>query len=271
MSSNYAKRKKIKIIAKLKVNGLNKSVAIVDKNIDSNSDIETDHIDLLSSKYTFSFEFPKLNKGELKRSIWYIAGPSEAGKTTYAAELATNYRKYYPKNKIVFISTVNDNPVMKKLKPIMINIADERKAYMNLFDPETKLKVLEDDMETSMFQSSLVIYDDLEGITDKHVLNAIQNDLITPMLNIGRHKNISVIFCKHLLLDYTKTRNILVEMDYLTVYPSSSRRQIRNCLERYLGLEKDQVNKILNCGERSVTIHCKYPMFAFTKSSAWII
>lgn len=270
VTSTYAKRNKLKTICKLKINGLNKSIAIVDKN-DIGSDLPSSDISLSSSKYTFSFSFPKIHSDAQKRFVFYIAGPSGAGKTTIAADLAFSYHKANLKNKIVFISTVNDNPLLKRLKPIMINVIDEKMVDYNLFNPETRLTVKDDGVNPPLFKDSLVIFDDLEGITDKNVLSAIQQNLINPMLNTGRHQCLNVIFCRHILLDYEKTRNILVEMDFLVVYPSSTRRQIRNCLKRYLGLEKDQMDKIMNCGERYVFIHCKFPMFAFTKSSAWII
>lgn len=222
------------------------------------------------------FFLPKFKPLEQKRYVFNISAPSGSGKTYMASLIANAYKKMYPKNNIVFISPINDNETLKKLKPIHINILDKRKVAYNFINPDTKLRVInnpEESMENqkSDFTNCLVIFDDLEGCVDEKIQKLIINELLDPLLSMGRHFCTSIIYCKHLLLDYKKTRNILVEMDFLIVYPNQSKRQIRNVLEKYLGFEKIQVNKIMNCKNRWVCIHAKYPNFVFTDDSIWII
>jgi Cdc6-like AAA superfamily ATPase len=214
---------------------------------------------------------------ELKREVHYIAGPAGSGKTYQAIKILREYKKKFPENNIIFVSTVNDNKELKKLKPFLINITDPNMIKTNFFDEETKIRFIsnpEADFEDQKceFADSIIVFDDLEAITDKRFEKVLYEELINPALSIGRHFRTSVIMIKHQLLDYNKTRTLLLEMDFLHVFPQTQRRQIRNCLQNYIGLEKDVIDLIMNeFKTRCLIVHTKYPQALITHDSLYAL
>lgn len=157
------------------------------------------------------------------RVVFYISGTSNSGKTYQCAKLAQRYNLKNPKNEIFWISPMCDNKDINKLSPHKINCIQEDKVMFNFFG-EDRIRILNDD-GTSDFDNSLVIVDDLEGIQIKDmklkdkVIQSIYNNIINPILSIGRHHNISLILVKHLSNAGHLTREILNECDWIILFP----------------------------------------------------
>jgi hypothetical protein len=268
-TKTYAKLHKLDPYLSVKISGGRNHRRVIsfvdsDGNSDKGDNVDTfgPHVRLYDGLFKI---LPKQNDGQtLRREVHAMFGPSGCGKTYRAIEIAKEYKRLNPDDKIILISTVNDNPELQKLDPILINVTDPDLVHYNFFDPETKIRVVNDpskplNEQESDFQDCLVILDDLEAITDPELEKIILNDIINPLLSTGRHFRTSLIYIKHLCLDYRRTRNLLLEADFMHFFPETQNRQIRRYLSEYLGLDKKVIDYVLQCRSRCVTIHAKYP------------
>lgn len=285
VSSVYAKKHKLLTYFNLKLNVNNKKVkspkfAVVDIIKDAKVDnrkIFGNYIEADEDVGEFQVIPKKVNlktKTDMRRDILYMTGPSGSGKTTSAAKFAKEYHTMYPDNKIVFISTVNDNKDIMKLDPIFINIRDPYLIEQNWFGPD-KLRLINnpnaaDDDQISDFQHSLVIFDDLEAISDKELAKSIR-ELQDQILNIGRHFCVSCVICKHLACEYNKTKQILLESDFITIFPrKSTPKNLVYLLNKHLGFDNKTINMIINSDSSTVTISAKYPHAIIETNSVYL-
>lgn len=285
VSCVYAKKHKLLTYFNFKLNVNNKKVkspkfAVVDIIKDAKVDnrkIYGNYVEVDPEVGEFQVIPKKVNlktKTDMRRDILYMTGPSGSGKTTAAAKFAKEYHVMYPDNKICFISTINDNKDIIKLDPIFINIRDPYLIEQNWFGPD-KLRLIDnpdaaDIDQTSQFQDTLVIYDDLESISDKELAKSIR-ELQDQILNIGRHFRVSCVICKHLACEYNKTRQILLESDFITIFPrKSTPKNLVYLLNKHLGFDNKTINMIINSDSPSVCISSKYPHAIIETNSVYI-
>lgn len=196
----------------------------------------------LPNNDTSRFLFNKKNR------VFYIAGPSGSGKTTYAAELIKNIK---PKDdKLYLLSSIDKDSNIDHLKPKRIIIDEE---WIN--DPIE---------HTQIPKNSFILFDDCDNISNKK----IQNNIFTFMkqlLNMGRHRNITVIITSHLINPIqANARHLLNELQSITIFPQSGgHHQIAYYLKRYGGLTDKKINEIMenNKNSRSITFNQTSPLF----------
>lgn len=285
VSNKYAKKHKLLTYFNFKLNVYNKKVkspkfAVVDiiKNVlVDNRKIYGNYLEVDPEVGEFQVTPKKVNlknRTDMRRDISYMTGPSGSGKTTAAAKQAKEYQEMYPDNKICFISTINDNKDIMKLEPIFINIKDSFLIEQNWFGSD-KLRLINnpnaaDADQNSDFQDTLVIFDDLEAISDKELAKSIR-DLQDQILNIGRHFRVSCIICKHLACEYNKTKQILLESDFITIFPrKSTPKNLVYLLNKHLGFDNKTINMIINSDSPTVTISAKYPHAIIESNSVYI-
>jgi hypothetical protein len=215
---------------------------------------------LLLPKNSKLFPLVDLNS----RQVAYIAGPSGSGKSTYASNLAKKYEKLYPDNFIYLFSRVIHDPVFEsgfKKKPVRIEINDD--LIKRPIDIMSHLK-----------GGALVIFDDIDSIHDDKLKKEVIK-LETDILEMGRHNNIYVICCNHLINPNERKfgRTILNEAHTFTFFPKSgSTYQISYCLRKYFGLDNKLINYLLNFSKsRWVTISKSYPMYVLWEYGAGIL
>jgi len=108
------------------------------------------------------------------------------------------------------------------------------------------------DLETE-FGNSFVIFDDIDAITSKRMKEKIYG-LLNKMLRIGRHFNISVAYVGHELYSSHELKSILNESMTITFFPRFlNYKKLKYLLEVYLGLSKEQITRIREIKDRSVT------------------
>ena len=208
-----------------------------------------------------------------RRNTYYITGPNGIGKTVFASKLAAEYMAVNPYNNLIWMTPIPDCPELHALNPIIINISSPEMVQLNIYDENERLRIVDnpdDDIfnQTSQLQNSMIIFDDIEGCENPKLINKIYTELVNPSFTVGRHFNISVILIKHHAAEYSKTRTFLLEAEYLTVFPRDTpRNAIRHLLSYYVGLRPDQINDIINCGQRHVTIHNRYPIASITNDT----
>lgn len=192
-----------------------------------------------------------------ERDVLFVAGPSGSGKSTYIGKYIKNYKMTFPKNDIVVISKVVKDPAFDKFKPIRIEISEEN--------------IIDNPINVSEFKDCLVVFDDIDTITDNRLLKAVQK-LRDDCMEIGRHDRVSVAATSHLLMNYKLTRGMINEAQTVTFYPrSGSSYQINNFLKAYGGLNKDQIQRIMDLPSRWVTLHKNYPAYVFYEKGAYMI
>jgi len=197
-----------------------------------------------------------------ERSVDYIAGPAGSGKSTYAAQLATAFKKIYPEKDFFIFSRTDakDDPAFKKLRPIQVKINDS---------------IVENpiDISKELTGGCLILFDDCNTIQDDKQKKAVDK-LMADIMEVGRKLYIWIIMTNHLVIPNERkvARTILNEMQSLTVFPKSgSTQQIRYCLKQYYGLNNSQIENILNLPSRWITIYKNYPMCVLYEGGAFIL
>jgi hypothetical protein len=189
----------------------------------------------------------------------YICGQSFCGKSYMATQMAKDYNKLYPKNKVALISYVENDKNLndKNIKNfIKINV-DE-----NIFD---------DPLTLDEFHDKLVILDDIEAYGDKGIIKELEL-FANKLVNTGRHHNIDVIICRQKLMAGHKTSDILNGIHQIVCFPkTASRFQLQNYLDRYLHIPKKIIKKILDVPSRWVLINTSNPVYVLHQKGAFII
>lgn len=192
----------------------------------------------------------------MHRDVLFVAGPSGAGKSTYIGKYIKNHLQVFPDKKLVVISKVANDPAFDIFDPIRIEITEEN--------------IIENPISVSEFRDCIVVFDDIDTITDKKLCTAVQK-LRDDCMEIGRHDGVTVCATSHMLMNYKLTRGMINEAQTVTFYPrSGSTYQIQNFLKTYGGLSPDQIKKILELPSRWVTIHKGYPCYVFYEKGAYL-
>jgi hypothetical protein len=214
----------------------------------------------------------KIKKGKMEpiidpliRSIDYICGKSGSGKSTFARSLALNYSRMNPKNPIYLFSVLPKDPAFDDLVPKYIKRVPINENLINLD--------FENDFNN---KGSLVIFDDVDTENNKDIAKAISS-LKEKIMELGRHKKISMIIISHLINPKRKTgstnnvQTIMNEMTSLVIFPhGGSRKQQSYCLENYLGYSNKEIKTILNMKSRWIQLSNTYPQYILTERKLMI-
>jgi len=181
-----------------------------------------------------------------KRDVIYVGAPSGAGKTVFCATYAKNFKRFWPKKKIYLFSKVDEDQSIDVVKGIIRINLDQ---------------VVENNVNGKLLEDSLCIFDDCDTIRDdkvrKEVLK-IQDDL----LQTGRHNNIYIIMTSHLLNKGSSSRVTMQELNKIVIFPGTgSLYFIKYCLKVYMGLEKDDIKRIVQLPTRWVMLSTHHPRY----------
>jgi hypothetical protein len=192
--------------------------------------------------------------------IPFIAGPSGSGKSTYASLLAENYLRINPGNDFYLFSRKDTDPVLDKLNPIRIKLDES---------------LIEDpiDMTTELTGGTLILFDDVNTLQNDKIKKAIDK-LMNDIMEVGRSYDITIMITNHLVIPNEKkqARTIMNEMQSMTVFPKSgSAQQIKYALKTYFGLDKNQIENIINLPSRWVTIFKGFPQTVMYENGAFIL
>jgi hypothetical protein len=182
------------------------------------------------------------------RSVIYVSGPSNSGKSYWTGAYARAYLKIkkYRDNEMYILSQVDRDKVLDELSPIRIPL---------------DINLINDPLKPSDFQDSLIVLDDVDSISDKPLnkaVEAIQNKLLTT----GRHTDTEMVITSHLMSDYKRSRVILNESTACVFFPrAGARMQIRAFLKTYGGLSPGQIARVMKLPSRWVMLSKTYPMY----------
>lgn len=223
--------------------------------------ISTDDDDKIKKSFTKlkipdSGKFYQLPDKNTNRIVGYITGASGSGKSTYCANYIMEYKKIFPKNDIYVFSALKDDESLDKVEPKRIKI-DER--------------LITDPLLAEDFRNSLVVFDDIDVISDKLQRKAVYN-ILNAILETGRHYFASCLVTNHLPTAREETRRVLNECHSITYFPHSGNKSTLNrLLTEIIGLDKEDVIKIKKLKTRWATIFKNYPQIAMTEKDMWVL
>jgi hypothetical protein len=187
------------------------------------------------------------------RQVWYVAGQSGSGKSYFARGIAENYKKLYPDREVYLISKLEEDETLDKMK-----IGKPHRISLQ--------SLVDDPVDLDEFKDCLVIFDDWDTL-DKPYFNVVHK-LIEDLCIMGRHSNTSMLILSHYLTNYSKTRLILGEAQFLVLYPlATSQKALRYVCEHYGGLDKEDICGLKKRG-RWVLIHKNYPSYVISAHEA---
>jgi hypothetical protein len=179
------------------------------------------------------------------REVGYVSGVSGSGKSTYVASYIKNYIKMFPDNPIYIFSSLEKDKAFDKYKVKRIKIDES---------------LIENPLSFEQFEDSLVIFDDTNTIKDKKLL-AIVDHYKAHIIECGRHIRARILITSHIISDHMKTRQVLNECSFITVFPNNNKYHIIKYLKNYAGMSKEQIERILNIKSRWITIYNHYPSY----------
>lgn len=238
-------------LAKIESGKYDKRIISINPNMDEKNDIDKNFDELI----LIDGKFQHIPDPNTERSVLYITGPSGSGKSTYTSLYIKQYQKLHKKKNPVYIfSAIGSDAVLDLLKPKRIKIDDD---------------LIHDPIDIEELSHSLVVFDDIDVISNKKQREAVYN-ILNSILETGRHFNISCIVTNHLSTNGNDTRRILNEAHSVTIFPSSgSKRGTIYLLKNYLGLENNDIKKVKKLKSRWVTIFTKYPQCVMSEKQIY--
>jgi hypothetical protein len=188
----------------------------------------------------------------------YTCGPTGSGKTTWVINYCKEIllRAGNRKKKIFIFSVLTEDEALDKLGVLRIKIDDS---------------LLSKPIQLDELKNSICIFDDIETFSNKKYRDTVAN-LRDQCLSEGRHHGISTMCTNHQITDYKKTRNMLAECEFITFFPQSGGlNNIKRLLTTYIGLGKEEMNKILCLPSRWVTIYNRYPLTCLYESGIFLL
>lgn len=194
--------------------------------------------------------------GVHQRDVLYVTGMSGSGKSTYISNYISEYKRKFPKNRLIVISTVTEDKALDKHDPIRIMLDDD---------------FIADPVKGEELADSLVIFDDTDTIKDKALQQAV-NHLKDDCLETGRHHRIFMCVVSHMMSNHRETRIVLNECTSMTFFPQSgSVGQIKYTLNKYFGVDNNTFKKIMAIKSRAITIFKNYPQAVMGEHDCYLL
>ena len=190
-----------------------------------------------------------------EREILYITGCSGSGKSTFTRMYLEQYKKKYKNREIYMFSSLKEDSSLDSIKPKRF-IIDE-----SLYTDPIKIEDLKD---------SVVIYDDIDVISNKKIKDAVYDNL-NQALEIGRHFGLTIVVTNHLPTNGIYTRRILNEASLIVYFPQSAGGKIKYLLSVYLDIDKKQIKYWKQCHTRWVCIGKNYKQYYITEHEVSVL
>lgn len=205
---------------------------------------------------TIDGKFQQVPDPDTERQILYITGASGSGKSTYTKNYIKQYKKMFPKRQVYLFSHLKEDESLDEVNPLRIAIEES---------------LVTDPIPVEEFKNSVVIFDDIDVISDKKQREAVYS-ILNQILETGRHFNITCIITNHLPTAGKDTRRVLNECHSVTYFPhSGSAKALKYLLTEYLGLDKKSMAKIKGLKSRWATIFKNYPNVCMTEKDIWLL
>ena len=202
---------------------------------------------VIKSSENLKFEsVPIVKMNELNNVSYMVAGTSGSGKSFYVAHLVNNIKRLdrFKEADIFLITSPTSKP---------------DKAYEDHIDKYMKINLDSDEFYTltsADFENAIVIFDDVNSLQNRHLEQFIFN-LQKSLAENARKNNVALIHINHASRDFNRTKAIIHESAYYTLFPSANFNDTKKFLKSYMDWDEDQIKQIkrLSRHTRSVTIH----------------
>ena len=187
----------------------------------------------------------------------FISGQTECGKSYWMRNYMNQLRRMDEKKNIYLFSDVQEDEEIDKIKKLTRVVIDDN-VIDNIPDPMN-------------FKNSICIFDDYDSIQNKKILDVIQN-FRDALLKRGRHENITLLISSHLSNDYKNTRIIMNECNKIVIFPKAGNvYALKYLLNKYIGMDKKQIQKLMGLPSRWVMIHKNYPQYIIYEKGIYIL
>jgi hypothetical protein len=214
----------------------------------------TTHIKLNDDEY-----FEELPTNETNQTnIVMVSAKAGAGKSYYLKQYIQNYKKIYQDNKVYLLSESNTDKLLDDLvKRIPLD------------------KFVESELEWSDIpDNSLLAFDDidcLENTRENGFLKKKLYHLMNSSIQNARKKHISIVQTVHCATDGQTTKVMLLSCSSFVFFLNSVSVQHKNALNKYLGISKENIKKILSMKGRWVCIFNMTPMVVMGEREIYIL
>ena len=236
---------------------------------DSDEEYESDDEELMKNAFKVTDDMRKkeifIYDGKLEiiptteegqRDSIYLSGPSGSGKSTCIATYARMYKKMFPNNKIYIFSRLDSDDVLDDLNPIRIIINQD---------------IIDDPIDPNELADSIVIFDDTDTIKDKDLKKAVI-DLKDDILETGRHCNINVCICSHMMSNWKATRLVLAESTMIIGFPQmGTGHQFNKVMREQFGMVRKEVQKVNKLQSRWVALAARAPRFVMYEHGIYLL
>jgi len=214
----------------------------------------TTHIKLSDDEY-----FEELPTNDpTQTNIVMVSAKAGAGKSYYLKQYIQNYKKIYKDNKVYLLSESNTDKLLDDLvKRIPLD------------------KFVESELEWSDIPDhSLLAFDDidcLENTRENGFLKKKLYHLMNSSIQNARKKHISIVQTVHCATDGQTTKVMLLSCSSFVFFLNSVSVQHKNALNKYLGISKENIKKILSMKGRWVCIFNMTPMVIMGEREIYIL
>ena len=191
----------------------NKVISVSDKFSSKDDDDETLMKEFRMLKIPNDAKLQQIPDTTKEREILYMTGPSGSGKSTYTRKYLEQWKK---KNKdkeiyIYMFSSLPEDESLDDVKPRRIRLDSS---------------LYEDPLSIEEFANSVVIFDDIDVISDKKIREEVYT-VLNKVLEIGRPYKITALVTNHLPTNGKDTRRILNESHQVVYFPHSASGRIK--------------------------------------------
>lgn len=250
---------------------------------------------------------PTLKKNQ--RDFIIATGPAGVGKSWLAADFCNTYRFHWPDRPIYLISAKDKDEAFDTYKGIKRIKVEELKEFIGwLPDDEEKdkkkkekekeklekdrvraakkqkitIEELRDDQlmiegppseekKANDYNQCLFVFDDIEHIKPEELKKRVY-DFKAYLTQVKRSSEVDIFLCNHMHMNYRETRDELNECTAVVLYPRAGTvYHMKNYLTKYLALDNDQINRIIDAKHRWVMVYKNHPITVVTENEIWII
>lgn len=182
---------------------------------------------------------------EEDRSCVYISGASGLGKSYLVNEIVTEYKRFYPSNKIYYI-TKNNASNDRSLSPKdMYKFIDVNK-FIDYYSYNENIEEFLLDTKKK-FHNSMFIFDDVASMEkiDK-VAGKVLNNIMDIILENKRKAKMSICIISHVPSNYKQTALLIREMHSYICFPKTLQVCSDRILNNYLGLSTKEIERIIH-------------------------
>jgi hypothetical protein len=211
-----------------------------------------------------AFFFPNVTR----RFVWFIAGSSGSGKSTYIRNTCMLYQNLYPKRNVYIFSSKKEDPSLDKYKKANYGQIEGKLEFSQIDMNEDSLGLLSEEYILERFKNCIVIFDDVILASNK--LQRSFDTVAKLFIELGRQNNISVLVSRQELMDM-RNKQIKSSCDSTVIFPNSSFKKHIFDYIKSIGISKESQSNIFNTKDRWVFLHTHCPLFGLTNSRVFPI